>query len=162
MYVFHLPMSMEEFRINLSVYAKKLSLDSLSKSNCYIYWLRKHTILLIYHWDIVQSVPFHAIIRRKGNETTIVGLFGISPVLYFLLFILLPQLWMMVSSDYSNWYPGNIIHLITAVLLYVVYEVIINCTSGSSKEKVIGLFQKLSEQGNGQSEQPASTWPEEE
>ncbi len=147
MYVFPFPMNTDHLIYSLSQYAKRMSMDSLTKSNCCVYWQWKCFIKIWFNYSGIRGYRFHGFIRKHKDSISIVGLFGISPVLFFLVFILLPLLLMLLSfDDYSLMIPGSIIGLTTALLTYLVYEAIINYLSYPSKERVIDLFQRLSTQ----------------
>ncbi len=144
MYVFHFPMSMEEFRSKLSVYAKKLSLNALTTRNVYIYRLRKHSMVLIYisEWSLIA---FHAIIRKRDDGLKVIGIFGISPVLYGVLFVLFPLLETLVFTKKPQGLvsAGYLFDFGIPILLYIVYEIVINLIPFQLKERVVSFFQKL-------------------
>lgn len=141
-------MNMDQLAYNLNQHAKRMSADSLTKDNCYVFWYWKRFITIWYINSSIWGRRFHGFIRKRKDGISIVGLFGISPVLYFLIIIILHLLMMRSFENYFDFLlsKSGILILISTLLLYVIPEIIINHVWDFSKERVINLFQRLSTQ----------------
>ena len=139
-YTYYLPYKRQEIDNALSLYAKKCNVQNLSTSNCYLYTLTHHILMLCFLSDIsnhiFSKIRLYAFLKESGHGTNLIGLFGVPPVM-LVIFPLIPLFFSLLWGNIET----AVVSFILALGMLLFAEILINIIPMYGKEKVLDFIE---------------------
>lgn len=139
-YTYYLPYKRQEIDNALSLYAKKCNVQNLSTSNCYLYNLTHHILMLCFISDIsnhiFSKIRLYAFLKESDHGTNLIGLFGVPPVV-LVIFPLIPLFFSLLWGNIET----AVVSFILALGMLLFVEILINIIPMYGKEKVLDFIE---------------------
>lgn len=139
-YTYYLPYKRQEIDNVLSLYAKNCNVQNLSTSNCYLYNLTHHILMLCFISDIsnhiFSKIRLYAFLKESDHGTNLIGLFGVPPVM-LVIFPLIPLFFSLLWGNIGT----AVVSFILALGMLLFVEILINIIPMYGKEKVLDFIE---------------------